>query len=274
MEIMDDVAIVLTVFDGYVDLWDDCVELIQKYWNAHPPIYVFTNEIVKEWEGVTCIAVGKEAEWSRKVQKALEIVRQKYIILLLEDFFIGKKVDRSQLESLIYFMQKRNICYCKLCENNEIIHKKRPKAEKYYPYEVIYKNDEYGISLQAAVWERDFLKKCVGEENYNAWIFELNQLKKAQCADRSVFENAISDPRNILHIKHGALQGKMIPKTVEYFKRMGDPLSTEREVMQRKEYRKYYIKQLGKDITPKFAANFARKIAEKAGFSFVAKKWM
>lgn len=274
MDIKNDIAIVVTVFDGYVDLWDDCIRLIKQNWKNHPLIYVFTNEIVKEWDDVICIPVGRDAEWSQKAQKAVEIVKEKYIILLLEDFYIGSKVDRSQIESLIYYMQRRKILYCKLCENNEIVHIKRKKFESGYPYEVIYEDEEYGISLQAAVWQREYLKNTVGEGNYNAWVFELNQVKKTQKASHIVNTKAISDPRNILNIKHGALQGKMIPETVEYFRTIKQPLTTKRELMSRKEYRKYYIKQFGKDVTPKFAVNFIKGIAEKLGFSFVSKKWI
>ena len=42
---VENLAIVFTMFDGYEDLWDDAIKYIKKYWVNHPPIYVFTNEI-------------------------------------------------------------------------------------------------------------------------------------------------------------------------------------------------------------------------------------
>lgn len=270
---MKDTAIVLTIFDGYEDLWDDCIKLIKKNWINHPPIYVFTNRIFKQWEDVVCIPVGQDAEWSCKVQKAVEIVKEDYIILLLEDFYIGKKIDNNKFNQLLEFVKTENLKYVKLCENNEVLHFRKKRFKKGLPYEVIYQDESYGISLQASLWEKSFLCELVGDKNYNAWIFELNQVKKSLNSKHKPFDYAIEDHRNILNIKHGALQGKMLPNTVRYFKKINMPLSTKRAVMSKKEYTKYFVKQLGQNIIPGFAKGFAKKIAEKFGYSFIDKKW-
>lgn len=266
-------AIVLTIYDGYEDLWDDCVKFINRFWNDHPQIYVFTNEIQKNWDDVICIPVGKEAEWSAKAQKAVETVREDYFILLLEDFYIGKDVDSAKVEALFQFMKENNVSYCKLCENNEVWHKKKKKYKSGLPYEVIYGDEEYGISLQASIWKKDYFANLVGQGNYNAWVFELNELKKAKGRKHEVMVDAIDDPRNIINIYHGALQGKMLPGTVEYFQSIGMGLSTKRQVMSKNEYRRYWIKQLGRDIVPENSKRFVKAIAEKFGYSFVDKKW-
>lgn len=269
---IENVAIVFTIFDGYVDLWDDAIKYIKKFWKNHPPIYVFTNEIEKKWEGVTCIAVGADAEWSRKAQKAIEVVKEKYLILLLEDFYVGDIIDNNEVQQLINFMEYNKVKYCKLCDNNRIIHKKK-KNYKNSKYHVIYADEDYGICLQAAVWEKNFLLKKVGKENYNAWIFELNQVKDTLNAKHKALSYAIEDQRNILNIKHGAVQGKMLPSTVRYFRKIGDPLATDRIIINKKEYLKYIIKQLGKDIIPRSVASYVKKIAKIFGYSFVEEKW-
>lgn len=270
---MNNTAIVLTIFDGYEDLWDDCIKLIKKNWINHPPIYVFTNKILRQWDDVVCIPVGEDAEWSRKVQKAVEIVKEDYIILLLEDFYIGKKIDINQFDLLLDFVKTEKIKYVKLCENNEVLHFRKKRFKKGLPYEVIYQDESYGISLQASLWEKNFLSELVGSQNYNAWIFELNQVKKSLCAEHIPFDFAVEDHRNILNIKHGALQGKMLPNTVNYFKKINMPLTTQRDIMSKKEYNKYFIKQLGQNIIPNCAKGFVKKIAEKFGYSFIDKKW-
>ena len=247
--------------------------IIEVFWKEHPPIYVFTNEIKREWNGVKCIPVGKNAEWSMKAQKAIEVIPEKYFILLLEDFYIGKKVKNYEIERVLHFMQEQEISYCKLCENNEVIHRSKKKFHKGFPFEVIYKDEEYGISLQASLWNKDYLAKLLGDGNYNAWIFELNQLKKTKGEPHRIFCNAIDDPRNILNIYHGALQGKMIPKTVRYFERIGMKLTTKRTTMSQLEYFRYWIKQLGRDIVPPFMQKKVKRMAQKFGMTFVDSKW-
>lgn len=269
---VNNTAIVFTIFDGYVDLWDDAIDFIDRYWVDHPQIYVFTNEIVKEWDNVICIPVGNDAEWSRKAQKAIEVVKEKYMIMLLEDFYVGAAINEAEVQALIYFMEDNNIKYCKLCDNNRII-QKRKRTFKNSKYGVLYADEDYGISLQAAIWEKEFFKEMVGCNNYNAWVFELDRVKESRTAKHEILPYAIDDMRNILNIKHGALQGKMLPNTVKYFDRIGHPLSTSREIMSSKEYARYYIKQFGKDVVPKPAVRLAKEIAKKFGYTFVEEKW-
>ncbi|MFC5630873.1 MULTISPECIES: hypothetical protein [Streptococcus] len=270
---VDDLAIVLPIYDGYELMWDDCINLIKKYWKHHPPIFVFTNEIKKEWENVKCFPVGANAEWSKKVQKALEIIDKKYIIILLEDFFIGDFVDNEKIKTLIAFMKSHEIDYAKLVDNNRVIKKSKPKFVEGYPYEVIYQDEEYGVCLQASIWRKKFLFECVGNENYNAWIFELNEVLKTRGRVHEIASNLIEVPDNILHIQHGALQGKMIPKTIKYFEKRGYSLTKGYSIMSRSEYLKWYFKQFGKDVTPQFAIPIVKKIAKKFGYDFVEEKW-
>lgn len=270
---INDTAIVFIVFDGYEDLWDDAIRLIELYWPLHPPIYVFTNTITHNWPGIKCIPVGDKAEWSMKAQAAVDTVVEQYLILMLEDFYVGAAVDNRKIEELIGFMKSRNIEYCRLCDNNRIVPKLLPKYESGYPYEVIFEDQKYGINLQASVWKKSFLKQIVGKENYNAWVFEVNQTKKARTAEHVPFKRCISSPGNILHIKHGALQGKMLPPTVKYFAEIGHPLSTKRQVMDKYSYTRFIIKHLGKDLTPAFAVKWVKNLARKFGYTFLDEKW-
>ena len=270
---VENLAIVFTMFDGYEDLWDDAIKYIKKYWVNHPPIYVFTNEIEKKWDDVICIPTGKDAEWSRKAYKACEEIKEEYLILLLEDFYAGSAINNDEVQELLEFMKNNRIKYCKLCDNNRIVrkHKKKYRNSK---YEVMYADEDYGISLQPAIWEKRYLLNTLGEENYNAWIFELKQVKKSRCSKHEVLDYALEDTRNLLNIKHGALQGEMLPLTVKYFQEINDPLSTNRKIMGRREYSKYLFKQFGKDVVPKPAVKYVKKIAKKFGFNFVEEKWI
>ncbi|CYU69480.1 hypothetical protein HO640_02260 [Streptococcus suis] len=270
----EDVAIILPIFDGYEDMWEDCIRLIKKNWKDHPAIYVFSNVLQKDWEGVTCIPVGEDAEWSKKIQKAIDVVDEKYFILMLEDFFIGDVVKANLVDELIAFMEKNGIDFCKLCDNNNIVKKRKDKFDSAYPYQVIFEDEEYGISLQTSIWRKTFLEKLVGRENYNAWQFELNQVKIARNANHIKMQNAIFDPRNILNIKHGALQGQLLPPTVKYFEKIGNPLNCQRPIMTRKTYLQYWIKQLGRDLTPKVAKGIVKSIGRQFGMNFVEDKWM
>ena len=152
-----------------------------------------------------CFPVGKKAEWSDKVRAAIKNVKEQYFVMLLEDFFVGEKIDEQAVCELINYMKTRKLGYVKLCENNEAIHHRQQKYEKGYPFEVIYKDQKYGISLQPSIWAKKMLTEIVGEKSYNAWEFEAERLKEVNNQKHEIMTEAIFDPRNILHIKHGAI---------------------------------------------------------------------
>lgn len=59
-------------------------------------------------------------------------------------------------------------------KNRNLYYKKR----KYL--HIIPENDEYSVSLQAAIWEKSFLNDLLGEGSYNTWNFELNRVKETE----------------------------------------------------------------------------------------------
>ncbi len=260
------VAVVVIGYDPYKDVWDHCFELMNKYWKDRPATYLVGNELLPDYEGVTVFSAGKDAEWSKKVQVALDNVKEKYVILLLEDFFITREVNNDNLKGLLKVIQNNGVKYCKLL-NQSKIRGKRFNGDK--QIRIIGEKVQYGVSLQPAIWDREFLKELVGEENYNAWIFEYNQVKNKSHAKEGVI--CLADKRNLLEITHAIVQSKYLPPAVKTFKKQKYVLNTEaRAVLSKKEYFKYRAKQIGDTITPKFMVPFMKKIGRLFKVDFVS----
>ena len=51
---------------------------------------------------------------------------------------------------------------------------------------------EYTINCQPSIWEKNFLLQCIGDENYNAWVFEGAFLKsKKALKNKQVYTKII-----------------------------------------------------------------------------------
>ena len=178
---------------------------------------------------------------------------------MLEDFFLSKRLDKNILEPIISYIESENLDYYCLSSLSSFT---RYKSELYdsklnYLYK-INPNNRYTLGCQAVIWKKDFLKKCVGNGNYNPWIFEGALAKSKKVHTLAFLSKCVKDDRNLLGLKHGILQQRMIPTTMEYFKKIGEPLSTNREVMEKKEYRKYvFISWLSAHI-PRFLHNLIK----------------
>ncbi len=262
----NNLAILVIGFDGYDDLWDDFFTLFFKYWENCPySVYLANNEKKYNFSNVKVINAGANAEWSRKVQVALDTIEEEYICLLLEDFYVGYPICQEEIDKLMHLISSDKLIYYKLKTYFPI------KTKKYKGYNflsVIPENLKYGISLQPAIWQRDFLKEKVGKENYNAWKFEVDRVREEAGGTDAPIEGCVYDNRNILQIQHGVVQGKYLPQTVKFFKKQGYCLNMEhRQVMRGKQYIIYKLKEIK---WPKPIRTLLKKILNILGVKFVS----
>ena len=268
-------AILIIGFDGYSDLWDDCINLFDKYWkNRNYDVYLANNTKKVNYEGIKVINCGEKAEWSKKVSIALSNIQEDYVCLLLEDFFIGDYVENKIIDNTLNFIKNEKIKYFKITDNNRFTPTKNPIYKNKKNLKVIYDDTDYGISLQPAIWEKKYLAELIGNENYNAWTFEINRLKEEKDGKKLILTGCIEDTRNILNIKHGVLQGKLLPSTIKYFKKNNYNIKSDREIMSFFNYRIYILKTYCRELLPNKFKKIIKIFLKKFGMEFVSDKYV
>lgn len=266
-----DMAIIVIGFDGYYDLWDDYFTLLNKNWGDRIyPVYLANNTLKSEYKNVSVINCGVDAEWSKKARMAIEQVDEPYICLLLEDFYTGSKVDNNLITETLDFIKHNNIKYYKLKNLSKIKTKHFKNVKHLYN---IPGNMSYGISLQPAIWEKDYLLKLLGDGNYNAWKFEYARVAESSKRSNKPLKGCVFDNRNILKIQHGVIQGKYIPAVVKYFKKQNYQLNvSKRTLMTKKEYWTYKFKLVGKQLIPTSYKETIKRQLSKFGVKYVSDK--
>lgn len=261
-------AIIIVGYDGYADVWTDFFELYKRNWPDCPyKIYLADNEKGYDMPGLTVIHAGEKAEWSQKVQRALEVVEEKYICLLLEDFFFSRSIDSQTVSEILDLMDADHLKYYKLNSFSKI---KTPNYKKIDYLHVLPKNMEYAISLLPCIWEKSFLKELVGEGNYDPWKFEVRQLNKTQKASLDLWEGCVYDDRNVLQIRHGIVQGKYIPDTIKFFRKSGYEINQGgRSVLT---FRENFVFKLKMFYWPKPLKNILKYFLKLSGVEFAADK--
>lgn len=262
----DNISLLIIGYDPYIDVWNHYFELLNKYWPQRPITFLATNTATPQYEGVTVIPCGADAEWSRKVYKSIDQIPTDYVVLLLEDFFTTRPVNGKRFESLVRLLEKKNVDYCKLLNQSKIIGE--PFEGRKYLH-ILSAKSAYGVSLQPAIWKKSFLKEIVGPDNYNAWIFELNQVKEKTHTKAGLI--CLGDERNILEITHAVVQSKYLRKAIRIFKKQGYTIDTsKRPVMSLSENLKYDLKGFASQHTPQFLRPAAKNIGKKMKVDFVS----
>lgn len=262
---MKKLAIVGIFYDGYVDLWEDFLTLFKKFWPDCPyPLYIVDNKLEPDFVadyGVKLLNAGAEAEYSQRVRTAVESIDADYFLILLEDFFLSKQLDADALEPIVNSIAEEGFKYYGMPYTDcKKIYKTPYNGSEYlFTIDGNRSRTDYTLTCQPCIWEREFLKECIGEGNYNAWVFEGIYARSHFAHEREFLRGCVVDSRNVLAIRHGALQQKMLPDTVEYYRSVGYEFKTDRPQIDEKQYKKI----LRKDKLRGFVPPRCRKIVKK-----------
>lgn len=264
---INDIAILVVSFDGYSDVWPVFFKCKETYWKDCPyKTYLVTNN--KDFDS-NCfvIKIGDEINWCDRLEDALKSIEEKDILLLLEDYLIGNILDSLEVSKYFDFYKKQNARYMRLID---IPRKHNVKKDtKIYS---IFENEEYGINLQPAIWNKKYLMSILTEVDgdRSAWEFEISLLKKTTNTSKPI-EGCFGTKKNVLKIHNGILKGKWFKNEVKYFKSRGIIIDTSyRGLLPDRDYFSHLIRRNIRETIPPSARKSLKKILIKLKFKFVS----
>ena len=222
-------TILVNSCDNYEDCWMPFFKLLKKYWPERKfPIILNTESKKFDYEDMKITTFNipekfkeKNFSWSKRLKNVLQRIDSKYIIFMLDDFFITDYVDNKEIDKVINWMENdKSIGVFSFypVEQNKF---EDYKDRKYKKYVLRNRKGPYRYNCQIAVWNRKFLISCL--RNYESpWEWELmgnvrskRSTKKFYCLDKDSDLIFKYDFRNI-----GVIRGKwLLPETAKLFKK-------------------------------------------------------
>lgn len=264
-------AMLVLSCDGYSDLWNDFFNLKEKFWPDCPfKWYIVTESKEYTRKDVEVIKCGKDLNWAGRFRKAVETVHAPFYGIYLEDYFICRKIDNERIIGLLNFAENNKVDFMDLC--NIYRHKIDVENKQYFADHLIIipKHLKYGIDTAAAIWERNYLLKELGEGDYSAWQFEKDRCDEA-LSEKGYQGLILCDDRlsfNVTEIPV-VIQGKFYPPSIKFFKSLGYTIDTsQRSIMN--PYQKFRIDALSYFKNSKHGRKFLKWVARTfMGYKFV-----
>ena len=262
------IAIYISSFDGYSDIWSTFFKIFDKYWpDCQYNKYLVTNEMKYEYKDLITIKTGKENDWFYRTIKSLESIDEDYVLFLLEDYFLSKNQYNKTYDSIIDYMYSENIYYYQLSS----VQSKSKEAVADYNKDI-----SYPISLQAAIWNRkeflNILYEIYDKGAKTPWEFEkyFVLLNKEPKKIKNYTSGIRYNTEDILGYKNGVLQGKWILKTVNFYKKRGIVIDTTKRGIQTKlDSIKYNLKKFFSKHLNNTLYNIVKSILKKLGYKFM-----
>jgi hypothetical protein len=210
-----DVSAVVASYDGSADIWPGFFGLVSRFWPDLPyPLYLVSNHLAFPDQRVTALRVGDDLSWSETLARGLEGVSSRYVLLILDDFFLTAPVDTALVLRMHAAMVAKGAAYLRLVPN--------PKADTPYvdmpEIGTIVKGAPYRTSLQMAFWDRRVLLDLLRRQE-SAWDFEIKGSRRSDEMNEPFL--SVCDGHAAIPYRHVLVRGKFVPAAVRHFASLG-----------------------------------------------------
>lgn len=253
-------SMLISSCDGYCDLWDIHIELLNKNWNDRQfKTYIVTDKKTNREYPNVVIVPQEGYEVPRRLKAAAELAKTKYILVTLDDYFLIKKIDNNKINRLINIMEKENLDYVRLWPYPH----SNIKMSNYKKMYWINYDSNYQVNLYPGIWRTDFLISTCDTDK-NVWQYEvsLTETAKQQGAKSAISMNEDFPFLDVIR------KGKILHKAKRYLDKNGYKIN--RDVVPITQEIKLDIMYYAKEMLPKSLLRIVKKILIKCGAEFIS----
>ncbi len=160
-------AVMVMSCDAYRDLWTPFFTLFWRFWPDCPfPVYLGSNHASFDDSQVTTLAIG-DYSWSKVLRLCLQQVDTTYVLLLLEDFFLDRRVVTDTILCNLNTLHALDGIVLRLFPHPgpDSAIPGHPDIGRLHP------TAPYRVSAQAALWNRNGLIDVLRDDE-SPWEFE------------------------------------------------------------------------------------------------------
>lgn len=254
-------ALLISSCDKFSDLWDQHVAHLKKHWKGTPwKTYLVTDKPTeRKLEGIEIIVAGEDKDFPMRIKYAASLIKEEYILLTLDDYFLIDDVNVKKLEYLLSRSEKANISYLKLYDRRMTNPKKYTSVKSLIGIDL---SKKYAITLYPAIWEKGFLYNSV-QEDMTPWLYEPSLTKYAANV-HAICKFSHAGTFNILDVVR---KGKVLHKANSYFKKNGISIG-DRPLIGWNVEAKLAVMDWVSWYTPRSVFRPIKKIARRCGMKF------
>jgi hypothetical protein len=165
----EDCALLVISCDRYSDLWKPFFTLLRRHW-PDCPFQVFLGAETKSWtgHGIRTLKSGIEGEdWSGCLYKYLNQISQPYVLVMLDDFFLRRRVPTETILECLGFAELANAV--QVCLIPFPVPSDRLETSKIVGECAV--GMPYRLNTQAAIWNRSAFRELL-RPGESIWEFE------------------------------------------------------------------------------------------------------
>lgn len=152
-----DTAVIVITCAKFEQAWHPFFTLFDRYWSDCPyPVYMVTDK--GTYPGPKIIEIGDDKGFSENLMIALERIQEEKIIYFQEDYFFMDSFETNRIEKYNNYIDQYDIGCIRLapCPGPN-----GPPWKTDEDLGIIEKGEQYRVSTQTAIWNKQMLKKLL-----------------------------------------------------------------------------------------------------------------
>ncbi len=122
-------------------------------------VYLVCESFPMQSDLVTNLLVGNQCSFKQKMLKALAKVEDEYVFILLDDYYLTKRVDEQWIR-YINILETHRPDYLKICKDYRARSRSNRISKELYMSKM---PDRYDVNFHPSVWKKETLLSCLIE---------------------------------------------------------------------------------------------------------------
>lgn len=173
---MSKCAFLMSSCDSYSDTWDMFYRLIGKYWtDCSLPMYLNTETIRYSPPGSLELAICNtelEIPWGERMIRVLDMIPEKYVFMVLDDFFLQAPVNEKAIDTLVELMEEDDRIGSFQLKASRWIQEGTSSVPITNEIHYAPLTDGWYTHFVPTIWRKDTLRKWI-RRHESIWGFEL-----------------------------------------------------------------------------------------------------
>lgn len=166
----NNLVVYISSFDDYSDIWPIFFQCFLKYWNDCP-YQIYLGSVRKKFDHsqVRMLHAKAHSNWSSRAIEHLSQIKSTYVLLMLEDYMLSKKVNTEEISSLLELMDTYDLNFLRLYPDP--LPSRGMSGQPNIGFQDIGQLNR--TNTQAAIWRREALLDLI-RPGESLWEFEIN----------------------------------------------------------------------------------------------------
>lgn len=202
MTYKDNLSVLYSSCDKNEFLWDGFFLLMNKYWKNFDGDIIFNTE-TRQYKNNDYKFIYSNYEdsnnWSARFYKSLSKVNTKYVLVILDDFYIDNYINDDLLNKCILKMNHdeniKGFLFSQLSNNEK---------EDLFCFEKVKKFQNYRINLKVGLWKKEYLMNLCRDME-SPWEYEVLMSIRSFFKKGDIYSIINSKKRNAFPTSEGYL---------------------------------------------------------------------